>query len=106
MLKQLSICGGANFMASRCTNSIELKLCSVRKYVSVKNSNYPISRLQRYRATSQIHKCSHASLSSTTEGWNSKEKTDLDGLTPIDIEKTLFRIKRKMGMHHSKGIER
>ena len=39
----------------------------------------------------------------TKGAWNSKVKSDLDGLTPIDVEKVLFGIKRAMGSHYSKG---
>ena len=37
--------------------------------------------------------------------WNSQKPSELDHLTPIDKEKALFLIKRRMGAAHSKGTE-
>ena len=37
--------------------------------------------------------------------WNSQKPSELDRLTPIDKEKALFLIKRRMGAAHSKGTE-
>jgi hypothetical protein len=38
--------------------------------------------------------------------WNSQKPSDLDNMTPIDREKALFKIKRRMGAAHSKGTAR
>ena len=38
--------------------------------------------------------------------WNSQKPSDLDNMTPIDREKALFLIKRRMGAAHSKGTDR
>ena len=37
--------------------------------------------------------------------WNTQKPSELDRLTPIDKEKALFLIKRRMGAAHSKGTE-
>ena len=102
MLARLSVRWKTNFTASKPGARVGSSLHTAICILSVKNHG-PISQLVFKRTTSQTVHFKQMAAFSTREGWNSKVKSDLDGLTPIDVEKTLFRIKRKMGMHHSKG---
>ena len=102
MLARLSFCRKTNFTASKPGARVGSRLHTAIYILCVKNHG-PISQLVLNRTASQNIHFQQIAAFSTREGWNSKVKSDLDGLTPIDVEKTLFRIKRKMGMHHSKG---
>ena len=92
-----------NLIARKGRYSVSSSLHTTRNALSANKNHGPIKQLVLNRTVSQTVLSNQMAAFSTREGWNSKVKTDIDGLTPIDVEKALFRIKRKMGMHHSKG---
>lgn len=104
MIAQLSICKASRAVYSRAHPLIETSLCCMSVLPSSSHcSARQSSTLRTARRTTHYDQRS----SFCTKGvWNSREKTDLDGLTPIDIEKVLFRIKRTMGSFYSKGAQR
>ena len=105
MLARLSFCRNTNVIARKVRYSVKSSLHTTRNALSANMNHGPIKQLVLNRTVSKTVLSNQMAAFSTREGWNSKVKTDLDGLTPIDVEKTLFRIKRKMGMHHSKGAQ-
>ena len=82
---------------------ISSRFYSVRLHLSTievdRRSNQNIRNERVFRNHSLMQK----NRLCTEGGWNSRVKTEFEGVTPIDIEKSLFKIKRRMGMFHSKG---
>ena len=99
MMAQLSILKASRAVCSRAQPLIETSLCSMGVLPSSSYSNRQASIRRTAQRTNYVQRSSFC----TKGAWNSREKTDLDGLTPIDIEKALFRIKRTMGSFYSKG---
>jgi hypothetical protein len=104
-MKPAAVAGKMSRLCMSCTRTQIGPLTFVGSFQQLRTRKYSteysigMNRIDAPRFDS----CKTKRYSST---WNTQKPSDLDNMTPIDREKALFKIKRRMGAAHSKGTAR
>ena len=104
-MKPAAVAGKMSWLCMSCTRTQIGPSSFVSSFQQLRTRKYSTAYtigINRTDAT-RFDSCKIKRYSST---WNSQKPSDLDNMTPIDREKALFKIKRRMGAAHSKGTAR